>query len=69
MFEAGSFGLWAMFAFWISAIGGIILAVQWASKRGKKSPASPDIIRQSLKKRLADGEISEEEYQRRLNEL
>ncbi|MEW5008587.1 MAG: SHOCT domain-containing protein [Cycloclasticus sp.] len=69
MFEPGSFGLWAMFAFWASAIGGIILAVKWANKKGKKSPAPTNIIIQSLKKRLADGEISEEEYQRRLNEL
>jgi len=69
MFEAGSFGLWAMFAFWSSAIGGIFLAIKWANKKGNKSPAPPEIIIQSLKKRLADGEISEEEYQRRLNEL
>jgi len=69
MFESGSFGLWAMFAFWISAIGGIFLAVKWASRKGNKSPAPADIIRQSLKQRLVDGEISEEEYQRRLREL
>jgi len=69
MFEAGSFGLWAMFAFWASAIGGIILAVKWASRKGKKSPAPADIIIQSLKKRLADGDISQEEYQRRISEL
>ncbi len=69
MFEAGGFGLWAMFAFWISAIGGIFLAVKWASRKGNKSPAPKDIIIQSLKKRLADGEFSEEEYQRRIKEL
>ncbi len=69
MFEADSFGLWAMLAFWASAIGGIILAVKWANKKGSKSPAPAEIIRLSLKKRLADGEISEEEYQRHLDEL
>jgi putative membrane protein len=69
MFDSDSFGLWAMFAFWGSAIGGIFLAVQWANKKSKKSPAPPDVIIESLKKRLADGEISEEEYQRRMNAL
>ena len=69
MFEPGSFGLWAMFSFWISAIGGIYLAIKWASRKGKKSPAPPEVIIKSLKKRLADGDISEEEYQRRINEL
>ncbi|ORU91501.1 MAG: hypothetical protein A6F72_02630 [Cycloclasticus sp. symbiont of Poecilosclerida sp. N] len=64
-----SFGLWAMFAFWGSAVGGIFLAVQWASKRSKKSPAPRDIIIQSLKKRLDDGEISREEYERRCKDL
>ena len=69
MFESSSFGLWAMLACWASAIGGIILTIQWASRKGNKSPAPTDIIIQSLKKRLADGEINKEEYQRRLNEL
>lgn len=58
-----------MLAFWGSAIGGIYLAVLWASKKNKKSPASRELIIQSLKQRLADGEISEEEYQHRLKGL
>ena len=69
MFETAGFGLWAMFAFWASAIGGITLAIKWANNKGGKGPAPTEIIIQSLKKRLADGEISEEEYQRRLEEL
>ena len=67
--DSNDFGLWAMFAFWASAIGGIMLAIKWANKRGKKSPAPPSIIIESLKKRLAEGELSEEEYQRRLRDL
>lgn len=62
-------GLWAMLAFWGSAISGIYLAVLWARKKSKKSPASREIIIQSLKQRVADGEISEEAYQRRLKDL
>tara|TARA_R110002111_G_scaffold99170_3_gene153220 strand:+ start:10639 stop:10845 length:207 start_codon:yes stop_codon:yes gene_type:complete len=63
------FGLWAMLAFWGSAISGIYLAVLWARKKSKKSPVSREIIIQSLKQRLAEGEISDDEYQRRLKDL
>jgi len=67
--DSQDFGLWAMFTFWISAIGGIYIAVKWANRKSTKSPAPPEVILASLKKRLDDGEISEEEYQRRLNQL
>lgn len=67
--DSQDFGLWAMFAFWTSAIGGIYLAIKWANRKSKKSPAPRKVILASLKKRLDDGEISEEEYQRRLNQL
>ncbi|HIF18207.1 MAG TPA: hypothetical protein EYG50_10705 [Cycloclasticus sp.] len=69
MFDSDSFGLWAMFAFWGSAIGGIFLAIQWANRKSKKSPAPKDVILKSLQQRLDNGEISEEEYQRRLKDL
>ncbi len=67
--DSQDFGLWAMFAFWISAIGSIYLAIKWAKRKSKKSPAPPEVILASLKKRLDDGEISKEEYKRRLNQL
>jgi putative membrane protein len=65
----GEFGLWAMFAFWGSAIGGIFLAVQWANRKSKKSPAPRDVILKSLKDRLGNGEITQEEYQTKLDSL
>ena len=63
------FGLWAMFAFWASAIGGIFLGVQWAKSRSKKSPASKEAIIASLKIRLDKEEITEQEYQKKLDTL
>jgi len=69
MFDSDSFGLWAMFAFWASAIGGIFLAVQWANRKSKKSPAPHDVILKSLKKRLDDGEITQDEYDERSKRL
>ena len=69
MFDFDNFGLWAMFAFWGSAIGGIILAFKWASKKSKKSPAPKSVILLSLKKRLENGEITEEEYWKRCKNL
>jgi len=63
------FGLWAMFAFWGSAIAGIFLAVQWANRKSKKSPAPHDVILQSLQDRLDKGEITQEEYETKLDNL
>jgi len=63
------FGLWAMFAFWASAIGGIFLGIQWAKSRSKKSPASKETIIASLKIRRDAGEITELEYQKKLDTL
>lgn len=67
--DSSDFGLWAMLAFWASAIGGIMLGVSWAKSKGKKSPAPKDVILKSLKNRLNNDEITEEEYQKRLKEL
>jgi len=67
--DSSDFGLWAMLAFWASAIGGIFLAVQWANKKSKKSPAPREVMIKSLDKRLAEGEITPDEYQRRLKDL
>jgi len=67
--SSDDFGLWAMLAFWGSAIGGIFIAVKWASRKGAKSPAPRDVMIRSLDLRLKEGDISAEEYQRRLKEL
>ena len=63
------FGFWSMIAFWASAIGGIFIGVQWAKSRRKKSPAPRDVIVKSLKKRLEEGEITQETYDKRVAEL
>ncbi|MBL4744271.1 MAG: SHOCT domain-containing protein [Cycloclasticus sp.] len=67
--DFSDFGLWAMLAFWGSAISGIYLAVSWANKKSKKSPAPRDVMIKSLDKRLSEGELTPEEYERRLKNL
>jgi len=67
--DSYDFGVWAMLAFWASAIGGIFIAVQWANRKNKKSPAPKDVMIKSLKKRLANNELSQEEYEKRCKDL
>jgi len=62
--ESDNFGVIAMLAFWGSAIGGIAFAISWAKSRGQE--ASGDAIRKSLEKRLKSGELTQEEYDRRM---
>ncbi len=62
------FGIWAMLAFWASAIGGIVGAIRWAGSK-KQNPASRDQIIRSLERRLEEGEISQEEFDRKRREL
>lgn len=69
MMDSDQFGLLAMLAFWAAGIGGIFLGVQWAKSRRKKSPAPKEVILKSLKARLDEGDISEEEYAKRVAEL
>lgn len=59
------FGVWAMLAFWASAIGGILIGVSWARTRGK-NPVDPDLQIKSLQARLKSGDISQAEYEKRL---
>ena len=63
-----SFGFWAMLAFWGSAIGGILIGISWARTRGK-NPVSRDLLKKSLQQRLESGEITREEYDKRLSGL
>jgi putative membrane protein len=66
--DTSNFGVWAMIAFWASAIGGIVIGISWARARGGK-PVESDLVIKSLKRRLESGEISKEEYDKKLSEL
>ncbi len=66
--ESSEFGIWAMLAFWASAIGGIAGAIRWAGSR-RQNPVSRDLILRSLERRLEEGEITREEFDRKLAEL
>lgn len=63
-----NFGVWAMIAFWASAIGGIALAIAWARGRSR-NPVDAATLARLLRERLERGEIEPEEYQRRLQAL
>ncbi len=65
--ESDNFGIFAMLAFWASAIGGIVFAVSWAKSKGQA--ASGEVIRKSLKRRLEAGDLTQEQYDQRLKEL
>lgn len=62
-------GMWPMWLGWLLGLAVLALIV-WAAARGVRSTArdsgSPELI---LKRRYARGEMDEQEYQRRLNEL
>jgi uncharacterized membrane protein len=57
-----------MLLFWASAAGGIALAIRWGLTR-KSDPGNRQRIAESLKKRLQRGELTQEEYDRRMLEL
>jgi putative membrane protein len=63
-----NFGIWAMLAFWGSAIGGILFAIAWGRAK-RNNPASRDMIAKSLKQRLEAGEITQAEFDRRMEQL
>ncbi len=63
--DTAEFGLWAMLVFWGTAIGGIALGVSWARMKGR-NPVRPEQLENSLKRRLARGEIDQAEYDRKL---
>ncbi|MCB1758851.1 MAG: hypothetical protein KDI68_03605 [Gammaproteobacteria bacterium] len=66
--DSSEFGIWAMLAFWGSALGGVALAIAWARTKGR-NPASRAQLEKSLQQRLERGEISRQEYDRRLTML
>jgi putative membrane protein len=66
--DTSSYGIWAMIAFWASAIGGIVIGITWAKSRGS-NPVSRDLLIKSLKARLESGEITQDEYDRKVTEI
>ena len=62
--DTWSFGVWAMIAFWASAIGGIVIGISWARMRGR-NPVSRDLQLKSLQARLDAGELTPEEYEKK----
>jgi putative membrane protein len=66
--DSTEFGILAMLAFWASAVGGIVLAIHWAKSRNR-GPSEKELLMRSLKRRLEDGEISHNEFQKRVADL
>ena len=60
-----NFGFWAMIAFWASAVGGIVIGISWARGR-RRNPVPRKLLVKSLQSRLEAGEITREEYDRKL---
>jgi uncharacterized membrane protein len=61
-------GFWAMILCWVSAIGGIATAILWAASR-RRQPLDRELLIKSLKRRLNDGEISQAEYDKKLDDV
>jgi uncharacterized membrane protein len=66
--DISKLGFWAMILCWLSAIGGIALVILWAASKSKH-PVDDEILVKSLRRRLQAGEISQEEYEKRLADL
>jgi len=61
-------GFWAMILCWVSAIGGIAMAILWAASK-RRQPLDRGLLIKSLDRRLNDGEISQAEYDKKLDDL
>jgi uncharacterized membrane protein len=66
--DTSEFGFWAMIIFWGTALGGIATAITWARMKGR-NPANRELLERSLRQRLERGEISREEFDRRMNAI
>ena len=53
---------------WVSAIGGIAMAILWAASK-RRQPLDRELLIKSLDRRLNDGEISQAEYDKKLDDL
>ncbi|MCB1858511.1 MAG: hypothetical protein KDI63_09575 [Gammaproteobacteria bacterium] len=67
--SSNGFGVWAMLAFWGSALGGIVLGISWARSKQRHNPLSRELLRKSLQQRLERGELSREDYEQRIRAL
>jgi putative membrane protein len=61
-------GFWAMILCWLSAIGGIAMAILWAASKHRQ-PLDRELLARSLERLLKAGEISQAEYEKRLEDL
>ena len=61
-------GFWAMILCWVSAIGGIAMAILWAASK-RRQPLDRELLIRSLDRRLNDGDISQAEYDKKLDDL
>ncbi|MCW8944737.1 MAG: SHOCT domain-containing protein [Sedimenticola sp.] len=66
--DTTEFGFWAMLVFWGSALGGIALGISWAKMKGR-NPVSRSLLEKSLKRRLEQGEITQDEFDQKISEL
>jgi len=64
----GFFGGFSMLLFWAVTIGVIVLVVRWLGDTGKGSAKSSDAL-ETLRGRLARGEIDPEEFEARKKAL
>ena len=53
---------------WLSAIGGIAMAILWAASK-RRQPLDRELLVRSLERRLKAGEISQVEYEKKLDDL
>lgn len=57
-----------MILFWCSALGGIVLAINWAKRKGG-NPVNNETLIKSLKDRYARGEISRARFETELGKI
>ncbi|MCW8891424.1 MAG: SHOCT domain-containing protein, partial [Sedimenticola sp.] len=65
--ETSEFGFWAMLVFWGTALGGIALGISWAKMKGR-NPVNRSLLEKSLKRRLEQGEITQDEFDQKVSE-
>jgi putative membrane protein len=61
-------GFWAMILCWVSAIGGVAMAILWAASK-RRQPLDRELLIKSLDRRLNEGEISQAEYDKKVKDL
>jgi len=66
--DTSTTGFWAMILCWVSAIGGIVTAILWAASKHRQ-PLDKELLIRSLNRRLKAGEISQAEYDKKLDDL